>query len=88
MSDAARVHVRAGGPQSSTIEHGSHQHGECESHRHGECESHQHFGNTWEVVEAAGDCTYVQGEIKERKGVEWSSKEMDRCPLTKMTKSY
>jgi hypothetical protein len=35
-----------------------------------------------EVVKIAVECTYVQGEINESKGEEWSSKGMDRCPLT------
>jgi hypothetical protein len=34
------------------------------------------------VVEIAGDYIYVQGEMKERKGEEWSSKGMDECLLT------
>jgi hypothetical protein len=37
---------------------------------------------TSEVVEIAGGCTYVQGEIEMSRGEEWSSKGTDRCPLT------
>jgi hypothetical protein len=39
-----------------------------------------------EVVRIAREHTYVQGEIKDRSGVEWSSKGTDGCPLTVMSK--
>jgi hypothetical protein len=42
----------------------------------------EHCGDTSEVVEVARDYTYVQGEMKERKEGEWSSKEIEGCPLT------
>jgi hypothetical protein len=32
-------------------------------------------------VEVAGDHTYVQGEMNERKEKEWSSKGIHQCPL-------
>jgi hypothetical protein len=35
-----------------------------------------------EVVKIAVECTYVQGEMKERKGEECGSKGTERCPLT------
>jgi hypothetical protein len=34
------------------------------------------------VVKIARDCTYVQREMKKRKGEEWGSRRTDRCPLT------
>jgi hypothetical protein len=39
------------------------------------------LGIVSEVVKIARECTYVQG-IKKRREEEWSSKGMDRCPLT------
>jgi hypothetical protein len=37
---------------------------------------------TLEVVEIAGGCTYIQGEIEASRREEWSSKRTDGCPLT------
>jgi hypothetical protein len=35
-----------------------------------------------EVVRISGEYTYVQGEMGRGKGEEWSSKGIDKCPLT------
>jgi hypothetical protein len=54
------MHTRAGGPSSSTIGHGSHQLEDV-------TKRHQLLGIMLEVVRIARECTYVQGELKDRK---------------------